>query len=279
MVSDILLSKIAWDGDCLSVFFLKHKGDQDGSRAFPRAIYANPLDPQVCPILSLGIKLLCEPCTTSRPVKLFPGKSQDSNFAKWISKEIDDLSEEEKSVVGCFDSDIGSHSGRKGAATFVCGITGGPDSHSVYLRMGHTLGGVADRYIFSSSGSDRYVGRSVCGLPHTSADFATLPPHFSRACPDIEWPEIVPNYSLYDSGIVSAIPFLVASVIYHLDWIRSNLPATHRIYSSKLFASDYLNRLRPFVIVGRFRCSDTGLQGTGILKMLHIFMSWPHREK
>ena len=35
----------------------KQKGDQDGSRAFPRHIYANPRDPILCPILALSLHI------------------------------------------------------------------------------------------------------------------------------------------------------------------------------------------------------------------------------
>jgi hypothetical protein len=51
-------------------------------------------------------------------------------------------------------------------------VTGEPDSDAVKLRMGHTLGNVSDRYIFTESGVDRYVGRVVSGLVHTTIDFA-----------------------------------------------------------------------------------------------------------
>ena len=51
-------------------------------------------------------------------------------------------------------------------------MTGEPDSDAVKLRMGHTSGNVSDGYIFTESGADRYVGRVVSRLVHTTIDFA-----------------------------------------------------------------------------------------------------------
>lgn len=76
-------------------------------------------------------------------------------------------------------SHYGTHSVRKGVATFACsGTTGGPSIASACLRVGWYLGGVQDRYIRYESAGDKYLGRVVAGLPLNSADFAALPPHF-----------------------------------------------------------------------------------------------------
>jgi len=57
---------------------------------------------------------------------------------------------------------FGTHSLRKGAATYVDGLTDGPDSDTIKLRMEHKLDGSDFRCIFRGSGADKYVGRSVC---------------------------------------------------------------------------------------------------------------------
>jgi hypothetical protein len=82
------------------------------------------------------------------------------------------------SECGLSPSDIGTHSIRKGASTYVCsGCTGGPSIVSVCLRCGWSLGGVQDRYLRYESAGDQFVGRVVCGLPLDSCEFAILPPH------------------------------------------------------------------------------------------------------
>lgn len=67
----------------------------------------------------------------------------------------------------------------KGGATYVFGITDGPDSDSVKLRMERKLGEADDRYIFRIAGSDKYVGRAVSGLNENNYNFSVLPPRYN----------------------------------------------------------------------------------------------------
>lgn len=68
----ICYSHVTWRNDALGVVFPKMKNDQSGERPRePRHIYANPVIPSVCPILSLGIYFACFPIISSR--KIFPG--------------------------------------------------------------------------------------------------------------------------------------------------------------------------------------------------------------
>jgi hypothetical protein len=57
------------------VYFAHQKNDQEGSRKDPRRVYANPLMPAICPVLSLGIYLLCTGFEEA-PKQLFPGGKQ-----------------------------------------------------------------------------------------------------------------------------------------------------------------------------------------------------------
>jgi hypothetical protein len=57
---------------------------------------------------------------------------------------------------------------------------------------------------------------------------------------------------------------LLASICYHEQWLRSNLPAHHALFSTYLFASDAVDRLKPCVIAGRSHCTLTRMSATGI---------------
>lgn len=54
-VVSICLNHIEWREDALCIFFAHMKNDQTGERPRdPRHLYANPLQPEICPVLSLG---------------------------------------------------------------------------------------------------------------------------------------------------------------------------------------------------------------------------------
>jgi hypothetical protein len=64
--------------------------------------------------------------------------------------------------------------------------------------------------------------------------------------------------------MLAATPFLVASVIYHQDWIRDNLRPTHPIFSSRLWTSTYLRSLKDSVVTGINRTDSSSLVATGL---------------
>lgn len=53
--ADIVYESIGWCNDCLTILILKMKNDQTGANSFARSVYANPLSPSTCPILSFAI--------------------------------------------------------------------------------------------------------------------------------------------------------------------------------------------------------------------------------
>ena len=69
----IAFSHMAWVDDALTILFAHMKNDQEGSRkSYPRHIYANPLQMELCPILALGMYLLVDGFDKAK-IKLFPG--------------------------------------------------------------------------------------------------------------------------------------------------------------------------------------------------------------
>lgn len=72
-VTSILLDHISWKQDALLIFVPKHKADQEGRRSDqPVHVYANPLQPAICPILALAVLIFSKSFRTTP--RLFEGK-------------------------------------------------------------------------------------------------------------------------------------------------------------------------------------------------------------
>lgn len=239
--------------DALLIFFAHMKNDQMGERPRdPRHIYANPIIPAVCPLLALGVYWLCYP-PQSNQKNLFPGNSQYDRFRKILSKFLkeNDIVGSELRRRGIDPDDIGSHSIRKGSATFVSsGSTACPSSTAVHLRAGWAMGGVQDTYLRYEGAGDMYVGRSVCGLPVGKPEFALLPPRF-KGCSNQDIEEAI---KLCFPGLPPSMAYIaehaLASVLYHKDFLLRTVPADHPLMSTIPFRPDVqvIQHLREHVV-------------------------------
>ena len=164
------------------------KNDQGGEAPRdPRHVYCNPVNPVACPVLALAIYFACnEFCIGEN--RLFPGKSQYDRFRHAFERLLN--KEEVKLELirrGVDPKDIGSHSFRKGCATFCSsGSTSGPSSTAVQLRAGWRLFEMQSTYIKHEGAGDQYVGRTAAGLPADDYRFCTLPPHFVQSSVGVE---------------------------------------------------------------------------------------------
>lgn len=271
------LKHLNWNNDCLEVYFRKQKNDQDGSRGeVPRHVYANPVKPEVCSILALGIFFLST-ARTHHSGKLFEGNSQATRFGGAFQKILESMSEKIKQH-GFDPSDFGSHSNRKGSATYVTsGTPDGPGQVAVNLRGGWTMTKVENSYFRFERAGDQFVGRTVAGLPIHSASFATLPPMFLEKTPEdtlfIEnaMRTCFPFLTNAESALFPVVKFALASVVYHSDWLLRNVPKNHVLIQSALFAGPDLTRLRQLVVCKLAGESDD-VQATGVPRgvMTHL---------
>lgn len=53
--ANIHLNHIQSQNDCMTITFAKSKGDQTGEKEGEKHVYGNPLNPQICPILSMAV--------------------------------------------------------------------------------------------------------------------------------------------------------------------------------------------------------------------------------
>ena len=252
----IRLEHLEWRNDALVIFFSRQKTDQAGDKSkYPRHVYANPLMPEICPILALGVYWLSFGIEDG---DLFSGRNQYDRFCKGL-KQVIDINSEEFSLLGISVSNIGAHSCRKGSATYCSsGSTACPPSAAVNIRAGWTLGGVEDTYKRYEAAGDQYVGRVTSGLPIVDASFMTLPPAFKLY--DIEGVRI--NIGVVDKameigfGKISDSLKLVAqnclaSVVYHYDYLVRVLPARHRIFGNRILGDKrIINNLKQHLWCG-----------------------------
>ena len=132
--AEILLSSMRWIDDCICIDVAKEKSDQVGERQFPRHIYANPINPRICPILALAVYIFCiyigNLADTNQP--LFPGDFQEDRFSKVLQCALENLPEHLLNLLGGDAADIGTHSTQKGAASYVLSHVGGPNVIQVF---------------------------------------------------------------------------------------------------------------------------------------------------
>ena len=201
-----------------------------------------------------------------------------------------------------------------GSTSYVVSLPGLSHVIAVWNRAGWHLGGVLPCYISAEEGGDQnvctvhtlsylikmyyififmydcvfqmlQVGRTVSGLPPGTTEFTMLPARFA-ADSQIEWSDIVPNYSSYPEGgstlnvifnsnsiIITTIktdfrkviPYLVAAVVHHSDWIASNLNVTHPLFLSRCWRQGSQESLKQHLIIPCcMACPRTGMSATGI---------------
>jgi hypothetical protein len=148
--------------------------------------------------------------------------------------------EAELSRMGFLASDFGSHSIRKGAATFVSsGSTGGPSQTCINLRVGWAMGQVQDTYLRYDHAGDMFVGRAVAALPLNSAKFAMLPPYSDQPVDAI----VSACFPLAPPRMRRILEMCLVSVVYHRKYLREKLPASSPVFASPLFTQYDLEEL------------------------------------
>jgi hypothetical protein len=122
-----------------------------------------------------------------------------------------------------------------------------------------------------AAGGDQLVGRVACGLPLDSR-MSILPPHFNvnglKSIETLGWENVVQGYENYGPKFASVLPMLLASVVYHQDWLRDFLPSNHPLFLNRLFTSGRAESLKLNIILCENRCDGTGMSATGVLSYI-----------
>ena len=206
------------------------------------------------------------PSLETGDTRLFLGTDTESKFSKWLDKILKGLNVVQQAILGSDICDFGTHSNRKGVATYVSSCPAGPSMISIFLRAGWSLGSVQQRYIFAGAGADQLVGRCASGLPINDNEFATLPPHFINLA-DLTNEDLrtcVQDYDTYPACFKPAIPFLIASIVFHREWLRVRLPGQHPLFQSRIWTSGMIGKHVSNVVTGIGRNVRSGLVATGV---------------
>ena len=260
----IVVANIGWREDALTVTFYQSKSRQDGDRPVdPKHVYANPMMPEVCPVLALAMYLATH---ENEDGKLFSGESQLSRYSQALNAVKYHYSVVRKlAEFGQRPEDIGCHSTRKGVATYVSsGTTDGPAQAAIENRV-DWASGVQKTYQRYAKAGDQYVGRVASGLPVNSPEFARMAPHFYHWTSEIDVAvrSVFPSWSECD-GVKSALPYLLASLCYHESWLREKLSPDSRIFKTSLFTCGFAQQLKSRVVsktVNDDRMTATGIPG------------------
>ena len=242
----ISFSQMRWENDTLKVFFPRHKDDAVGlTKDEARHVYSNPLAPAVCALRALASYLVIFPKMLIDDNCLFPRTQQKSRFNRLLY-EVLMKHEAIFQAHGTDPTEIGSHSIRKGAATYCCaGAIPGPPIVSVCLSVGWTIGKVKERYLKYENSGDQYVRRTLTGISPSSGEFAFSPCYFK---PDSN-EDFINNLSTFvfptqDPTLAIFIKHLLASFIYHEEFTTKytppESPLMHCSYFS--FALTYQDR-------------------------------------
>lgn len=258
-------------GDCIFINQPRSKSDQSGERAYARSVFANPYKPEVCPFLAIALQVFSasgfgQHSENASPL-LFGKHGSEQRFSEALAKMM--KNEQLANQLGTARAqDIGTHSIRKGAATYLTSQMEGPSGIAIYQRAGWSLG-VQDRYLMSS-GQDHFTGRFCSLLNPLEESFACLPPHFKDSQVPFpaghSWATVLPCYASLPHNFMSVLPLLLASVVYHNDWLRATLPSNHPFFKCPLFSSGLLSQLVELGVVetGLFENKKTGVRASGV---------------
>ena len=236
------LAHIRWSDNSLLACIAKAKHDQEGEGAkTPWHIYANPCNPFVCPVLALGLYIFSHPDLLTNNSFLFTGNNQYRRYTQVLKKAIT-LDEENFRRFGVEIEAFGSHSLRKGAATFCgSGSTMAPSMAAICNRAGWKMGGTRDKYIKFENAGDQYLGRVLSGLDALSPSFALTPPFFDTKMNE-EKKKIddfiksrLENAKNISDGLFAVVRYCFASLCFHYKFLTNTLQPTSRIKTSAIF--------------------------------------------
>ena len=93
------------------------------------------------------------------------------------------------------------------------------------------------------------------------------PPHFDLHEPVLtaaEWAEVLPEFSAYPERFRQVVPFLLASLVFHRQWLQEHLHPSHPLFTSRVWTTPRFGALASLVHQGLLKNATTGLMATGI---------------
>jgi hypothetical protein len=207
-------------------------GDQSGSMSYWKRLYANPFNPGCCPVLALGVQLLCitpgDPYTNR--VFTTTGDQFRNRFSKFMLKAFPTKLVDELPI-----HRITSHSPKRGG---ICMASGNEvvKWEAVELRADHKCGLTSTYQTCAAPQQDGIMGRLFSGLAFGTEQFNVIAPHFKpEDVLQVPFQEFITHYTKYSTTFKTVIPFLLASVVFHLHngKLKQLLPKEHPFWASQ----------------------------------------------
>ena len=81
---------------------------------------------------------------------------------------------------------------------------------------------------------------------------------------DVLYKEIISGFGSLPRNFLPVLPFLVASLAYHKDFLVQNLPPTHPLLLTRLWESNLLDRMKSRVLAGCGENATSQMIGSGV---------------
>lgn len=261
-VSAITWSEIGAGNDHLS-FALTNDWQDDipgpGMSVF--RLYANHKQPHICPLLALGIQLACYGCDADE--KVFSGKNPSKRYGNGLQKFLARYGADILQSLDVVPEAISGDSIRKGAIEYVSMKPAlGPSMAALTTRSEWKPGKLPPNLVNEENG-DIYLGRLLTGLSPHANDFRSFPPRFHAnvdVSADIE--TCFPTLSNPSPRTYAVLRLLLASMVFHCNWIKQNVDQNSPLLSKLPFSSPtMLSRLSASLLSPT--CGDDLAQGSG----------------
>ena len=248
-VARVRWADFGWYQDAMTAYICKSKCDQAGVNAFHKKLYYNDACAEVCPVTALSVIFFSREDESIRSDFVFPRSDTRRAGARYLSKIIGSkFTAADSSRFGCDPLGISWHHFKRGAFTFLAGLTDACSYVATKMRADQKVVDVSRVYTFFGQGQDGVVGRLLSMLPYGEPAFIGCAPVLSSGHPSISWGDVVPDWDTLDANFkFMVVPRLFAVLVHRLDWLKQNLPDDHPLWHSEISTSGQLLRFTQFV--------------------------------
>ena len=113
--------------------------------------------------------------------------------------------------------------------------------------------------------------------------FATLPPHLNvedaEAIREMGWGNLLPGFSNYPLSFQSIIPYLFASIVFHIEFLEKEFAPEHPLFQTRIFTGGYVNHYRGRILLGIASCPQTGMVATGVPRDITVLHKLEQQEE
>ena len=80
----------------------------------------------------------------------------------------------------------------------------------------------------------------------------------------IGWGELLPGYEKYPPCFQSVVPYLFASIVYHVGFLRSTLDCHHPIFQTTIFTRGYVKQFEDRIQLFELKSGYCNMMATGV---------------